>query len=125
MKRKILFYSAGIVFLFLFAGWLSLSTPHNPKRSDTSSTKGKLVRIRPDTATGDIGFDLENSDGITYYINRGLQQHLPVAAYRKQLVNNEVTILYYDNGFPPFSSLNKLWHICEVQIGDSVIYTEL
>lgn len=68
---------------------------------------------------------LDNGSGI-YFINHGLQKGLNLDTLQKQLVNQQVTILYLKSslvsGFSPVASTK---YITEVRLGEKVIYTEL
>ena len=98
-----------IAILILFASCI----PGNPDRADCPLKKGIVERIVADSGTGDVTFYLESGNG-SFYINRGIQQKLPVSDWQKNLPGNEITIAHYGR-FP---------HICEIGFGDSVLYSE-
>ncbi len=61
-----------------------------------------------------------------YYINHGLQKGLNLDTLRKQLINQQVTILYLKCSFvSDFSPVASTKYITELRLGDKVIYSEL
>lgn len=64
-------------------------------------------------------------DGI-YYINHGLQKGLNLDTLKKQLINQQVTVLYLKGSFVSgFSPVASTKYITELRKGDQVIYSEL
>lgn len=124
MKRKILFYSTGIIFLFLFAGWLSLSTPGNPDREKTVIKTGRVTDIVGDINTGDIAIRLDNENNYLYYINRGIQQRLTIDSMKAVLMNKEVQLAYHNDGVKFLREWTKGKHIYEIKQKDNIIYSE-
>ena len=124
MKSKIFVYAGAIVFLFLLAGWLTMTTPGNPTRSETAIKTGRVTAVQVDSSTGDVTFRLDNEDDKRYYINRGLQLALPIDSIKDKLVNAEVQISYFNGGLGFLRNMSGARHICEVKYNDEVIYTE-
>lgn len=118
MKRKFLYYSAVILFLFFAAGWIVYTTvPADPKREDTKLVSTVVTDVRIDKSTGDMLF--KTQDDRVYYINRALQQKLSLDTLKNELANRKVEIYYYAKSFATTK------HICELKLGDRVVYTEL
>lgn len=61
-----------------------------------------------------------------YYINHGLRKGLDLETLQKQLINQQVTVLYlkpsFVSGFAPVATAK---YITEVRFGEKVIYSEL
>lgn len=89
--------------------------PGSVDRADCRLITGKVERIGVDSNTGggDIRFYLSGTNK-SYYINRGVEQKLPVQNWQKQLTNNDVSIAYYKNSI----------HICELVYKTTVLYSE-
>ena len=93
---------------------LASCIPPNPDRADCPLQKGIVERIIvPDSGTGDVSFYLKGVNGF-FYINRGIQQKLPVSDWQRSLPGKELTIAHY-GGYS---------HICEIRFDDSVLYSE-
>jgi hypothetical protein len=123
MKLKtVLVVVPAAVLIFLFASWLSGSTPADPLKEHTTLTEGVVREVIAETATRDINIDLAGDDEGWYRINRGLD----LGYHREQLTQliegKKVKLYYYYRGFGPFGRSS---HICELKQGDSVIFSEI
>lgn len=111
----------GILFVI---NWVSLSVPARPEIADTVVVEGVVESIAADSRSGDISFRLkDNSD--FFYINRGVQAGLDTRAMKQLLTGQPVNIQIYRGGFDLFGMQSgSSGHICQIQLRDSVVYTE-
>ena len=113
MKKAFIGLAILVVVTIILLSYIAI--PHTPDRADCRLITGKVERIVADSNTAgyDISFYLSGTKR-SYYINRGVQQKLPLQDWQKQLTNNEVTIAYYKNST----------HICELLFNNTVLYSE-
>ena len=92
---------------------------------DNSIVFNTMVYKVSEGSENNVILRLENGSG-TYYINHGLQKGLNLDTLEKQLVNQQVTVLYLKSSFVSgFSPVASTKYITEVRLGEKVIYTEL
>lgn len=127
MKKLLLILGTFFTVLIIFAGvtFLTSAIPAHSQREDTKSINGKLTSLSTCCPGGDIIFNLENDNNKTYYINRGVQSGLVVKELENELKGKEVTLLYHKGGWNVMNFKKSLKHVCEVRMGNKVLYSEL
>ena len=118
-KFEILIF-LGLIITALFFTFSPISVTR-----DNSIVFNTMVYKVSEGSENNVILKLDNGSGI-YYINHGLQKGLNLDTLQKQLVNQQVTVLYLKSslvsGFSPVASTK---YITEVRLGEKVIYTEL
>jgi hypothetical protein len=111
---RIVFITAAALFS-LGVVYAILTGVHNGKSliGKTRSVKGKVTSIY-EGGTFDAVFKIKGDDN-PYYINRGLQYDFNLKDLRRNYIGKDLTISYVSPGY----------HINELRLGDSVVYTEL
>ena len=114
-----------LIFLgLIITGLFFIFNPISVTR-DNSIVFNTMVYKVSEGSENNVILRLENGSG-TYYINHGLQKGLNLDTVQKQLVNQQVTVLYLKSSFVSgFSPVASTKYITEVRLGEKVIYTEL
>jgi hypothetical protein len=127
MRNILIITGTVFITLWILAGisMIVSALPGTTQRKKTELITGKLQGISTCCAGGDIIFNLENSSNNTYYINRGLEKGLVVQTLKSELLNKEVTLSYHKRGWNIFNYENAAKHVCEVRLGNKVLYSEI
>lgn len=118
MKKKILIFSSFLIFTFLILAFRPISAT----RQNCQEIDGIVSEIY-EGGVKDAVIKLVGKEAI-YYINRGLEKKFTLDALKQRFEGKEVTISY-SKQWTPLDPFNNNRHICELIIGQEIVYTEL
>ncbi len=117
MKKKNILLIGIPVFAILITFALSTLTITKPQPNKCEVQTKTITKIKEGTSY-DIIF--KDTNGESYYINRGLERGLNLEALNTKVLNKTVT-LHLAKVLGGFATSN---HIAQLSIGDAIIFTE-
>jgi hypothetical protein len=118
-KFEVLIFT-GLIIIILFVVFKPI-----PVTRENSIILNTIVYKVSKGSENNVILKLEKGQG-TYYINHGLVKGLNLDTLQKQLVNQQVTVLYLKPSFlSGFSPVADTKYITELRLGEKVIYSEL
>ena len=107
----------GLVALMLMA----LAPVPHPTPENTEQVSG-MVEAITSRCCGDVEIEREG-DAHRYYINRGVEAGLDVAALRQRLIGQVVPMRVVDRSWSPLDPLHKMAPVVGLELDEEVLYT--
>jgi hypothetical protein len=111
----------GFAFFLFFI--LALRPIVNPTLEKSELVTGTLIGIKAiDTPGGDVHLKLAEDDR-RFYINRGVENGISPATWKKDLTGQTIS-LYYARHWTPLDPFGSIKHITRVVANEEVLYSE-